>query len=416
MPRRNSDRVIRSMATKKSSQSLALYHNPSHSKSLATMPTQTCPSDLSPRVPTSWHSPNLTTAICSVPDCSNNRALLARVKSPSRSFGRRSSSLVDKALLRWKDGIGRVLSVALLQTHGFFRMTHIEDKSSISASTCQHHIRTISTVDLRLHKVRLSTVLEPQSDQRLLPRLEQRPSKLAQPIHRIVGKRQPGILHHLRELDLRSTRWKPADVPRVSEEHLQLRAVVCATTGVQACVGPVAKVAIHPGRHVVSSAHTSLEVVGAGEGLEQEPVALGCGCVYAAAEGWDHVVTLLVMVVAEELGLQEAERLVKHFYCLFAVISEKKRVDLRLWRIGLLSAAKRNRRKQSDCRWWDRTPASTERDSLPAQQVVVQQLLERLARAYRGRTLSCPRKNCSQGSQTHSANCSLAALQSSSGN
>ena len=73
----------------------------------------------------------------------------------------------------------------------------------------------------------------------------------------------------------------------------------------------------------MSSAHTSLEVVGAGEGLEQELVALGCGCVYAAAEGWDHVVALLVMVVAEELGLREVERLVWQF-CLIAVISEKR--------------------------------------------------------------------------------------------
>jgi hypothetical protein len=40
------------------------------------MATQNCPSNLSPRVPTEWRSPNFTTAICSAPDCGDNRAAI----------------------------------------------------------------------------------------------------------------------------------------------------------------------------------------------------------------------------------------------------------------------------------------------------------------------------------------------------
>ena len=39
-----------------------------------TMTSQNCPSNLSPRVPTEWHSPNFTSAIYSAPDCGSNRA------------------------------------------------------------------------------------------------------------------------------------------------------------------------------------------------------------------------------------------------------------------------------------------------------------------------------------------------------
>lgn len=79
--------------------------------------------------------------------------------------------------------------------------------------------------------------------------------------------------------------------------------MVCAAAGVETRVGPVAKVAVYPGRHVVGYAHAGFEVDGAGEGLEQELVALGGGCVDATPKNRDHVVALLVVVVAEQLGL-----------------------------------------------------------------------------------------------------------------
>jgi hypothetical protein len=75
--------------------------------------------------------------------------------------------------------------------------------------------------------------------------------------------------------------------------------VVCTAAGVEARVGPVAEITIHPGRHVMGSAHASFEVVGAGEGLEEELVTLSGGRIDATPKGWDHVVALLVVVVAE---------------------------------------------------------------------------------------------------------------------
>jgi len=79
--------------------------------------------------------------------------------------------------------------------------------------------------------------------------------------------------------------------------------VVRAASGVEARVDPVAEIAVHPGRHVVSYAHAGFEVDGAGEGLEQELVALSGGCADATSKSRDHVVALLIVVVAEQLGL-----------------------------------------------------------------------------------------------------------------
>jgi uncharacterized ion transporter superfamily protein YfcC len=54
----------------------------------------------------------------------------------------------------------------------------------------------------------------------------------------------------------------------------------------------------------VGFASAGFEIVGACEGLEEEFVALRLRGVDASAVGWDYVVALLVVVVAEELGLR----------------------------------------------------------------------------------------------------------------
>lgn len=51
------------------------------------------------------------------------------------------------------------------------------------------------------------------------------------------------------------------------------------------------------------STSASFEVVRAREGLEKELIALCLGGVDASAVGWDDVVALLVVIVAEELRL-----------------------------------------------------------------------------------------------------------------
>ena len=79
--------------------------------------------------------------------------------------------------------------------------------------------------------------------------------------------------------------------------------MVRAAGGIQACVGPVAEVAVLPDGHAEGCAGAGFEGVGAGEGFEEELVLLGRGGVYAAAVGGDDVVALFVVVVAEELGL-----------------------------------------------------------------------------------------------------------------
>ena len=75
--------------------------------------------------------------------------------------------------------------------------------------------------------------------------------------------------------------------------------MVCAAARIEACIGPVAEVAVHPGGYALGLAIAGFEVVGTGEGLEQELVTLGGGCVDATSKSWDHVVALLVVVVAE---------------------------------------------------------------------------------------------------------------------
>jgi hypothetical protein len=79
--------------------------------------------------------------------------------------------------------------------------------------------------------------------------------------------------------------------------------VVCTTTRVEPRVGPVAEVAVLPDGDAVGGAGAGDEGVGAGEGFEEALVALGGGRVYASAVGWDDVVALFVVVVAEEMGL-----------------------------------------------------------------------------------------------------------------
>jgi uncharacterized ion transporter superfamily protein YfcC len=80
--------------------------------------------------------------------------------------------------------------------------------------------------------------------------------------------------------------------------------VVCAAGWVEAGIRPVAEIAVLPDRYIVCFASASFEVVGACEGLEQESVALRLRGIDASAVGWDDVVALLVVVVAEELGLR----------------------------------------------------------------------------------------------------------------
>lgn len=75
---------------------------------------------------------------------------------------------------------------------------------------------------------------------------------------------------------------------------------------VEARIFPVAKVTVYPRGDDVSSSHASSEVGGAGEGLEQESVAWCQSCVDATSAGWDHVVALLVVVVAKYLWLWES--------------------------------------------------------------------------------------------------------------
>ena len=79
--------------------------------------------------------------------------------------------------------------------------------------------------------------------------------------------------------------------------------MVCTASGIKTCVEPVAEVAVLPDRHAVRFARASFEVVRACEGLEEELVALCLSGVDASAVGWDDVVALLVVVVAEELRL-----------------------------------------------------------------------------------------------------------------
>ena len=119
----------------------------------------------------------------------------------------------------------------------------------------------------------------------------------------IIRKSNPGTLHHFGELLLLDSGRNATDLFRVAKQHLHFRAVICTTRGIETCVEPVAKVAVLPNRHIVGSASASLEVVGTGEGFEEELVTLRLSGVDASAVGWDHVVALLVVVVAEELWL-----------------------------------------------------------------------------------------------------------------
>ena len=77
------------------------------------------------------------------------------------------------------------------------------------------------------------------------------------------------------------------------------------TTGrIEACVRPIAEVAVLPYGYEVGGASVGFEIVGACEGFEEELVALGEGGVDASAVGGNDVVALFVVVVAEELGLR----------------------------------------------------------------------------------------------------------------
>jgi len=79
--------------------------------------------------------------------------------------------------------------------------------------------------------------------------------------------------------------------------------VVRAAGRVEPRVGPVAEVAVEPDGDAVGGAGAGFEGVGAREGLEEELGALGGGDGDVAGVGGDDVVALLVVVVAEEVGL-----------------------------------------------------------------------------------------------------------------
>lgn len=79
--------------------------------------------------------------------------------------------------------------------------------------------------------------------------------------------------------------------------------MVRAAAWVEPRVGPVAEVAVDPDGYAVGGAGAGFEGVGAGEGFEEELGALGGGGSDVAGVGGDDVVALLVVVVAEEVGL-----------------------------------------------------------------------------------------------------------------
>lgn len=74
--------------------------------------------------------------------------------------------------------------------------------------------------------------------------------------------------------------------------------MVRAAGGVQACVGPVAEVAVLPDGHAVRGAGAGFEGVRAGEGFEEELLLLGGGGCDVTGVGEDYVVALFVGVVA----------------------------------------------------------------------------------------------------------------------
>lgn len=133
---------------------------------------------------------------------------------------------------------------------------------------------------------------------------------MLQTLHWIIRESNPSTLHHLRELLLRDGRWNAADISGVAKQHFHFCSVVCATGGIESGIGPVAEVAVLPDGHAMGSASASLEIVGAGEGFQEELIALCLRGVDASAVCWDHIVSLLIVVVAEKLRLIDS--LVSH--------------------------------------------------------------------------------------------------------
>lgn len=142
-----------------------------------------------------------------------------------------------------------------------------------------------------------------QPHQRLFFWCVPRPTKLLQTMHWIVCKSNPSTLHHLRQLLLRDVGWNAADISGVAKQHFQICSVICAAGGIESGIGPVAEVAVLPDRYAMGSASASLEIVGAREGFQEELIALCLSGVDASTVGWDHIVSLLIVVVAEQLGL-----------------------------------------------------------------------------------------------------------------
>jgi hypothetical protein len=173
-----------------------------------------------------------------------------------------------------------------------------------SLTARKHHTGAIPAVHLWFYKIRHRAILIAQPHQCLLPRGVPRPPKLLQSTDRILSKSNPSLLHHIRETFLRSSSSNTTDILRVPKQHLHFCTMVCATSRVKAGIRPVPEVAVLPDRYVVGFASAGFEVVGTCEGFEQELVALRLRGVDASPVGRDHVVALLVVVVAEELGLR----------------------------------------------------------------------------------------------------------------
>lgn len=84
---------------------------------------------------------------------------------------------------------------------------------------------------------------------------------------------------------------------------MQVRTVVGAGSRVEAGVVPVGEIAIPPDGDVGVVAGAGGQGVGAGERFEEEGFDLGIGGFDAVGEGWDAVVAVFVVGIAEKHGL-----------------------------------------------------------------------------------------------------------------
>jgi hypothetical protein len=135
--------------------------------------------------------------------------------------------------------------------------------------------------------------------------IEYRPAKPNQPLRRARHKAGPSRLHRLLKLKLRLGLGNSSEIGRISEDHIQVHAVVGSAGGIETGVVPISVVPESPGRGTGVDMVCSLLSRRAAKGLDIEEFPLRIGEIGTLCEGCDSVEAGFVVVMSEEIGLSQ---------------------------------------------------------------------------------------------------------------